>query len=84
MQPFHRTVTLDYGIITKGSIVVELNHGERVTLNEGDTIIQRGTIHNWRNESTEWARMYCVMLGMGLLADGCDVILTSACRRQTD
>lgn len=48
----------------KGSIVVELNHNERVTLNEGDTIIQRGTIHNWRNESTEWARMYCVMLGM--------------------
>lgn len=63
MQPVHRTVSLDYGIVAKGSIVLELDDGERITLNEGDTIVQRGTMHAWRNESTEWARIYFVVLG---------------------
>jgi hypothetical protein len=43
--------------------VLELEDGERVTLNEGDTVIQRGTMHCWRNETAEWARMYFVGLG---------------------
>ncbi|KAJ7139254.1 hypothetical protein C8R44DRAFT_693698 [Mycena epipterygia] len=63
VSPVHRTVSLDYGIVAKGSIVLELDDGERITLNEGDTIVQRGTMHAWRNESTEWARIYFVVLG---------------------
>ncbi|KAJ7913729.1 hypothetical protein B0H13DRAFT_2250798 [Mycena leptocephala] len=61
--PLHRTVSLDYGIVAKGSVVLELEDGERVTLNGGDTVIQRGTMHCWRNETAEWARMYFVGLG---------------------
>ncbi|KAK7008091.1 cupin-2 domain-containing protein [Favolaschia claudopus] len=54
VSPAHRT----------GSIVLELDDGERITLNEGDTIVQRGTMHTWRNESkTEWARIYFIVLG---------------------
>jgi quercetin dioxygenase-like cupin family protein len=60
----HRTVSIDYAIVMNGSLVCELDNGERVTLNEGDTLIQRGTTHSWRNESTEWARIYFVLLGM--------------------
>ncbi|KAJ7924212.1 hypothetical protein B0H13DRAFT_1706799 [Mycena leptocephala] len=62
-SPLHRTVSLDYGIVAKGSVVLELEDGERVTLNAGDTVIQRGTMHCWRNETAEWARMYFVGLG---------------------
>ncbi|KAF7340311.1 Cupin-2 domain-containing protein [Mycena venus] len=63
VSPAHRTVSLDYGIVAKGSMVLELDDGEKITLNEGDTIVQRGTMHTWRNESTEWARIYFVVLG---------------------
>ncbi|KAK7064932.1 cupin-2 domain-containing protein [Favolaschia claudopus] len=63
VSPAHRTVSLDYGIVAKGSIVLELDDGERITLNEGDTIVQRGTMHTWKNESkTEWARIYFIVL----------------------
>ncbi|KAJ7022988.1 hypothetical protein C8F04DRAFT_1136373 [Mycena alexandri] len=42
VSPMHRTVSLDYGIVAKGSMVLELDDGERITLNEGDAIVQRG------------------------------------------
>lgn len=58
----HRTVTLDYGIVTNGSITMVLEEGKNTVLNAGDIVVQRGTIHSWRNEGAEWARMYCVML----------------------
>ncbi|KAJ7020219.1 hypothetical protein C8F04DRAFT_1048508 [Mycena alexandri] len=63
VSPAHRTVTLDYAIVFKGTVILELEEGERVTLNEGDTVVQRGTMHTWRNETTEWAKVYFVMLG---------------------
>ncbi|KAJ7474286.1 hypothetical protein FB451DRAFT_1398270 [Mycena latifolia] len=65
--PVHRTVSLDYGIVAKGSVVLELDDGKRITLNEGDTIVQRGTMHGWRNESTEWTRIYVVLLDFDLM-----------------
>ncbi|KAJ3476352.1 hypothetical protein NLI96_g11216 [Meripilus lineatus] len=62
VSAFHRTHSLDYGIVNKGTIVLQLDNGKRVTLNEGDVVVQRGTIHTWRNESTEWARIYFILL----------------------
>ncbi|KAJ7223291.1 hypothetical protein GGX14DRAFT_387617 [Mycena pura] len=47
----------------RGTMTLELEGGERLTLHEGDTVVQRGTMHTWRNETTEWAKMYFVMLG---------------------
>ncbi|KAJ7058753.1 hypothetical protein C8F01DRAFT_990218, partial [Mycena amicta] len=63
--PIHRTLSLDYGIVFKGTMVLELEDGERLTLKEGDTVVQRGTIHTWRNETVtdEWTKMYFVMIG---------------------
>ncbi|KAI0077178.1 hypothetical protein K474DRAFT_1707489 [Panus rudis PR-1116 ss-1] len=58
----HRTWSIDYGIVHKGCVVLELDGGERKVMKEGDVIIQRGTIHAWKNESMEWNRIYFVML----------------------
>ncbi|KAJ7649518.1 hypothetical protein DFH06DRAFT_996407, partial [Mycena polygramma] len=59
----HRTITLDYAVVFKGSITLELEEGEKIVLNEGDTVIQRGTMHTWRNETKEWAKLYAIMSG---------------------
>ena len=45
----HRTQTLDYGVVLSGAIVLELDDGAEVTLNAGDVLVQRGTIHKWTN-----------------------------------
>lgn len=60
--PLHRSTTLDYVLVYKGIIVLTMDGGSRVTLVEGDTIIQRGTMHKWSNEGDQWARMMTVMV----------------------
>ena len=58
----HRTQSLDYGIVLEGSIVSVLDSGEETTMHRGDVMVQRATMHAWRNPSeTEWARMiFCL------------------------
>lgn len=54
----HRTQSLDFGIVLEGEIEMELDDGSVTRLNRGDVAIQRGTMHAWRNPSSErWARM---------------------------
>ncbi|RAK96201.1 cupin domain-containing protein [Aspergillus ibericus CBS 121593] len=60
--PMHRTVTLDYIVVLRGQVVLTLDDGKRVTFAEGDTTVQRGTMHSWANESDQWARLVSVML----------------------
>lgn len=50
-SPFHRSSSIDYGIVMSGSIELELDEGAVKTCSEGDIIVQRGTIHLWRNPS---------------------------------
>ena len=52
-SPKHRTSSIDYGIIIEGEIELELDHDVFERLGPGDIIVQRGTIHKWRNPSTE-------------------------------
>ena len=49
----HRTVSLDYGVVLSGAIVLALDDGVEVTLEAGDVLVQRGTIHNWINRGDE-------------------------------
>ena len=49
----HRTNSLDYGIVLSGSIELELDDGAVTLIEEGSIIIQRGTIHAWRNPSAD-------------------------------
>ena len=52
-SPMHRTNSIDYGIIISGTIELELENSIFKTLTAGDIIVQRGTIHKWRNPSNE-------------------------------
>jgi quercetin dioxygenase-like cupin family protein len=49
----HRTDTIDYIVVMKGEIDMELETGEEVHLKAGDVMVQRGTVHNWINRGTE-------------------------------
>jgi quercetin dioxygenase-like cupin family protein len=49
----HRTDSLDYAIIMKGEIDMELETGDITHLKAGDVIVQRGTVHNWVNRGPE-------------------------------
>ena len=63
VSPMHRTLTLDYGIIMSGEVELVLESGEKRLLRAGDTLVQRATMHQWRNPSkTEWCRMAFIMM----------------------
>ena len=49
----HRTDSIDYGVVIRGELDMELDNGKVVHLKAGDCIVQRGTIHNWVNRGTE-------------------------------
>ncbi|TPX10050.1 uncharacterized protein E0L32_001247 [Thyridium curvatum] len=58
----HRTQSVDYGIVLEGSVVAVMGSGEEVVMGRGDIMVQRATMHAWRNPSeTEWSRMvFCL------------------------
>ncbi len=61
-SPFHRSSSIDYGIIMSGEIELELDNGVIKTLGPGDIVVQRGTIHLWRNPSeTDVCRIVFVL-----------------------
>jgi quercetin dioxygenase-like cupin family protein len=51
-SPMHRTSSIDYGIVMSGTIELELDNNVFKTMKAGDIIVQRGTIHMWRNPSS--------------------------------
>ena len=61
--PMHRTSSLDYGIVISGSIELILDDQSATLVGPGGIVIQRGTIHSWRNPSAdETARVVFVLL----------------------
>jgi quercetin dioxygenase-like cupin family protein len=52
-SPMHRTNSLDYGIVISGEVELELDNGDVEVCRAGDVIVQRGTIHLWRNVSAD-------------------------------
>jgi quercetin dioxygenase-like cupin family protein len=48
----HRTDSIDYAVVLSGEIDMELDDSV-VHLKAGDVLVQRGTIHNWINRSSE-------------------------------
>jgi mannose-6-phosphate isomerase-like protein (cupin superfamily) len=45
----HTNATLDMEVILSGEIILELDDGVERRLKPGDTVIQNGTRHRWRN-----------------------------------
>jgi quercetin dioxygenase-like cupin family protein len=48
----HRTDSVDYAVILSGEIDMEMDDTV-VHLRAGDTLVQRGTIHNWVNNGSK-------------------------------
>ena len=59
----HQTPTIDYVTVVKGRLILELDDGETVELNAGDTVVQRGTRHAWRNPGDQPVTISVVLLG---------------------
>lgn len=61
--PMHRTSSLDYGIVISGAIELILDDGVTALVEPGGVVVQRGTIHSWRNPSADTiARVAFVLL----------------------
>ena len=59
----HTTDTVDFEVVISGQIVCELDDGAEVTLFPGDTFVQNGTRHRWRNAGTEAAVLFVALIG---------------------
>ena len=59
----HTTDTVDYEVVISGEVVLELDDGAEVTLKPGDTVIQNGTRHAWRNRTEKPAVLVVVLIG---------------------
>jgi quercetin dioxygenase-like cupin family protein len=61
-SPMHRTISLDFGVVLKGEVVLELDDGVETTVKEGEVVVQRGTIHAWHNRTEEMVRVLFVLV----------------------
>ncbi len=52
-SPMHRSNSIDYGIVMSGEVELELDDGATTICQAGDIVVQRGTIHLWRNRSRD-------------------------------
>jgi len=59
----HVSDTIDFEYIISGEVVLELDDGVEVRLRAGDTLVQNGTRHAWRNRGSEPCRMVCCLIG---------------------
>ena len=65
----HRTGTVDFVTILSGELVLALENGEEAALGPGDTVVQRGATHAWRN-LTDRPAVASVVLLSGLSEAG--------------
>jgi mannose-6-phosphate isomerase-like protein (cupin superfamily) len=59
----HTSDTLDYGIVIRGEMILELDDGKTLHLCQGDCVVQNGTRHRWRNALSEPCLMAFVLIG---------------------
>ena len=57
----HRTDSIDYAVVVSGEIDMELDDSV-VHLKAGDVLVQRGTIHNWVNRTTQPCVMAFILI----------------------
>jgi mannose-6-phosphate isomerase-like protein (cupin superfamily) len=59
----HTTPTIDFEVVLSGRVILELDDGAEVLLEPGDTVVQNGTRHRWRNGGTEPATLAVFICG---------------------
>ncbi|MGR8947413.1 MAG: cupin domain-containing protein [Gammaproteobacteria bacterium] len=62
----HRSATIDLLYVMEGRCVSELDSGEKIELHAGDTFVQSGTMHAWRNPFAETCKIIAVIVGAEL------------------
>ena len=50
---FHRSQVFEYALVLSGGVELVLEDGVSVHLKAGDTLVQRGTMHDWINHGPE-------------------------------
>ena len=69
----HTTDTIDFEYIISGEVSLDLDDGATVHLRAGDTVVQNGTRHRWRNERSEPCRIVVFMVGTPREPSGIDL-----------
>jgi hypothetical protein len=59
----HKTNTVDYAVVYDGEIWLELDDARTVPLRRGDTVVQNGTRHAWRDKGTKPVTMLFILNG---------------------
>lgn len=59
----HTTDTIDFEYVISGEVWLELDDGEEVCFRAGNTVVQNGTRHAWRNKGSEPCRMVVCLIG---------------------
>lgn len=59
----HTTPTTDFEVVLSGHVILELDNGKIVRLGPGDTVVQNGTRHRWRNDGTVPAVVAAFLVG---------------------
>ena len=59
---YHRTSTLDYALVLSGEMTLVVDAAETI-LKSGDSVIQRGVDHTWRNHTDHLCIMAFIMMG---------------------
>lgn len=60
----HTSDTIDFIYIAEGTVSLELDGGAIVDLAKGDTIVQNGTRHAWRNRGTVPCQLIITIIGV--------------------
>lgn len=61
--PMHRTSSVDYNILIHGELILIMEDGKETHLkNPGDIVIQKGTLHAWKNPGKKWTRWLTVLI----------------------
>jgi quercetin dioxygenase-like cupin family protein len=60
----HRTQTIDLDVVLDGELELVLPGQPLVRLRPGDCIVQRGTVHAWRNTGDRPAQLLALMIGV--------------------
>lgn len=60
---WHRTSSLDYNVLISGRLIHMLEDGTEQLIDQpGTVLVQKGTMHAWRNPGPDWARWVCVLV----------------------
>ena len=59
----HTTASVDFEVVLEGEVWLELDDDAAVLLRPGDTVVQNGTRHAWRNRGDAPARLVAFLVG---------------------